>query len=327
VGKRVLITGGSGFIGANLARRALADGHEVHLFLRPGHRPWRVEEIAKEVHTHAVDLTRAEDVRTALAAVRPDWVFHLAAYGAYPIETDVRLMVETNLLGCVSLLDACVAAGVGAFVNAGSSSEYGYKDHAPAEEESLEPNSAYAVTKAAATHYTRLLSRTADINALTVRLWSIYGPYEEPKRLIPTLLVHALEGRLPPLVAPDTARDFVFVDDAVDALLKVAAAASLPRGSVYNLCSGIQSTLRDVVEETRRLTHLAVEPLWGGMKARTWDTSVWVGSPERMTREVGWRAHTTLSEGLARTARWLRSDPERFRHYSERILTNGGAGL
>ena len=230
-------------------------------------------------------------------------------------------MVETNLLGCVSLLDACVATGVGAFVNAGSSSEYGHKDHAPNEGESLEPNSFYAVTKAAASHYVGLTARTLDCNAITVRLWSIYGPYEEPTRLIPTLLVHALHGRLPPLVAPDTARDFVFVDDAVDALLRVAAAPSLPRGSRYNLCRGIQSTVRDAVDETRRLTKLAAEPAWGTMPARVWDTNVWVGSPERIAQDVGWRAQTSLSAGLERTARWLQNEPAYFRLYAERILS------
>jgi UDP-glucose 4-epimerase len=323
VGKRVLITGGSGFIGANLARRALTDGHEVHLILRPGHRTWRVHDIARQVHAHDVDLVNAADVRAAVARVRPDWVFHLAAHGAYATQTEMKTMVETNLMGCVSLLDACVSTGVAAFVNAGSSSEYGYKDHAPDEQECLDPNSAYAVTKAAATHYARLIARTLDFNAVTLRLWSIYGPYEEPTRLIPTLLVHALNGRWPPLVSPDTARDFVFIDDAVDALLQVAASPSLARGSVHNVCTGVQSTLRDVVDEARRLTGLNVEPIWGTMPPRAWDTNVWVGSPERMTKDVGWRAQTSLTSGLARTARWLRDEPGHFRLYSEQILSAG----
>lgn len=325
MGKRVLITGGSGFVGANLARRALEDGHEVHLILRDGHRPWRIEGLASEVETHLADLTSPEEMRQLVTKARPDWVFHLAAFGAYPTQTDLREMVHTNLLGGAALIEACAAQGVEAFVNAGSSSEYGEKDHAPAEDEVLEPNSAYAITKAAATHYVRFVANARNLNAVTVRLWSIYGPYEEPTRLIPTVLIHALGGRWPPLVAPDTARDFVFVDDAVDALLRVAAHPNLPGGAVYNLCSGEQSTVRRVVEEVRRLTGLEASPVWNTMPARAWDTKVWVGSPERMANDVGFRVSTPLPEGLEKTLRWLREEPRRTEWYAQRILPTGPA--
>ena len=163
-----------------------------------------------------------EQVRQAVHRIRPDWVFHLAAYGAYSSQTGFARMVDINLMGTVSLLDACTEIGVEAFIYTGSSSEYGYKDHPPREDELLEPNSHYAITKAAATHYCQFVARKPDVNAIAVRLYSIYGPYEEPTRLIPTLIAHGLRGTLPPLVSPATARDFVYVDDAVDALICLA---------------------------------------------------------------------------------------------------------
>src|SRR3982751_3709191 len=193
--KRILITGASGFVGANLARRALLEGHEVHVLLRPSHQCWRMDEIANEVQSYSADLEDRDRVRTVVRQVKPDWVFHLAAYGAYSSQKEFDQMVQTNVLGCASLLDACLDNGCVAFVNCGSSSEYGWKDHAPSEDEQIEPNSYYAITKAAATHYCELAARVQGARIFTLRLYSIYGPYEEPSRLVPTLLVHALEGK------------------------------------------------------------------------------------------------------------------------------------
>ena len=108
-------------------------------------------------------------------------------------------------MAAVTLLDACAAMGVEAYVQTGSSSEYGFKDHPAREDEAIEPNSHYAITKAAATHYAQFTSRQRGLHAVTLRLYSVYGPYEEPSRLIPTLLVSGFERRLPPLVSPAVA--------------------------------------------------------------------------------------------------------------------------
>ena len=301
---RCLITGASGFVGANLARRLLREGHETHVFLRPEHQSWRLEEIASQLHVHPVDLTARDEVQRAVRRIRPEWVFHLAAYGAYSTQTGLSRMVDTNLMGCVSLLDACVETGPEAFVYTGSSSEYGYKDHAPREDEVLEPNSHYAITKAAATHYCQLVARRTGVNVVTVRLYSIYGPYEDPTRLIPTLILHGLRGTLPPLVSPATARDFVYVDDAVDALVSLAQKSKRP-GAVYNLCTGTQTTLASVVETARKLLGLAVEPVWSSMARRSWDTDVWVGSPEALEKDIGWRSQTDFATGLRLTLEWF----------------------
>jgi UDP-glucose 4-epimerase len=317
--KRALVTGASGFVGANVARRLLEDGHETHVLVRQSYRPWRLDEIASSLRSHEVDLRDREGVKRVVARVRPDWVFHLAAFGAYSTQTGIERMVETNLMGSVALLDACAETGIEAFVQTGSSSEYGYKDHAANEGEPLEPNSHYAITKAAATHYCEFTARQRNLHAVTVRLYSIYGPYEEPTRLIPTLIVLGLEGKLPPLVSPRTARDFVYVDDAVEAMMRIASQTTLPRGSVYNICTGQQSSLEFVVSAVRRTFDIAKAPVWGSMQQRSWDTDVWVGSPVSMARDSGWRSTIDIESGLRKTAAWFLQNPRMHRLYASHI--------
>ena len=301
--KRAIVTGASGFVGANLARRLLTDGHEIHLLLRKSAQSWRLQEIAADMRLHEVELQDRDGVRRIVSEIKPDWVFHLAAYGAYPTQTVIDRMAGTNLIGSATLLDVCAETGIDAFVQTGSSSEYGYKDHPAAEHETLEPNSPYAVTKAAATHYCQLIARQRNMHAVTVRLYSIYGPYEEPTRLIPTLIVQGFEGKLPPLVSPRTARDFVYVDDAVEAILQVASEPALPRGSIYNVCTGQQSSLEFVVSVARHLLGITAEPVWSSMLGRSWDTDVWVGSPIALERDTGWRAGIDVATGLRKDDR------------------------
>lgn len=317
--RRVLITGATGFIGANLARRMLRDGHDVHLLIRTECKTWRVDEIARDVRLHQVDLRDREAVGQSVKAVRPEWIFNLAAYGAYSDQQRTGEMIATNLTGCACLLDACVENGFDAFVQAGSSSEYGYKDHAPSEDESIQPNSAYAVTKAAATHYCQFVARKHNVNVIAFRLYSVYGPYEEPTRLIPTLIVHGLEGRLPPLVDPETARDFIYVEDAVQAMVQAASAPDVPRASIYNVCTGVQSKLAEVVAVFKRMMDLRVEPVWASMPQRSWDTSTWVGSGNAIARDLHWVPAFDFERGLAAAVDWFRQNPAWLRFYAARV--------
>lgn len=312
--KRVLITGASGFVGANLARRSLAEGHEVHLLLRPQHSLWRIEGIRPHVRIHPTGLADAGPLAALVAGIRPDWVFHLAAHGAYPSQTDAREMMRTNVLGTMNLVEACLKTGFDAFVNAGSSSEYGFKDHAPGEDETLEPNSDYAVTKASATLYCRHVARQHRVPLSTLRLYSVYGPYEEPSRLLPTLIVRGLNGELPRLVNPDIARDYVQVDDVCGAFISAAEGKCEP-GAVFNVGTGAQTSIRQVVEVARRMLDLAVEPQWGSMPDRSWDSAVWVADHRRITKALGWKPTHSFEEGFRAMLDWFRIHPRVLDHY------------
>lgn len=312
---RVAITGGTGFIGANLVRALLYRGYEVHLLNRATSSMWRVERIRRDVAVHVIDLVDASSVREALRAIRPELVFHLAQAGGYSWQTNVIDMIAANYLGCINLLQAAKDCGTRVMVNAGSSSEYGLKPHPARETDSLSPNSDYAATKVAGTLYCRQWARREGLPVPTLRFYSVYGPFEEPMRLLPRLVSFGLEGRLPPLADPDTARDFVYVDDVVAAFLRVAEAPLADPGAIFNICSGRQTTLREVVAAAREVLNVAAEPSWRSMTSRAWDTGTWVGDPEHTRRELGWTATTSLDAGLSKFRAWFENEPGMREHY------------
>ena len=307
--RSVLLTGATGFVGANLARRLLREGCQVHLLVRREHATWRLQGIGDQVQFHQVELTDRAGLDRLIAQVRPEWIFHLAAYGAYSWQAGVQQMIQTNVTGTANLVEACARIGFAAFVNTGSSSEYGAKDHPPAEDEALEPNSHYACTKAAATLLCRYTAQSRNLHLPTLRLYSVYGPYEDPGRLFPALIRKGLQGELPPLVSPDTMRDYVYVEDVCEAYLLAATHPGQTPGAIYNVGTGVQTSMGQLVELARKTLGIAVEPRWGSMPARSWDTSVWVANNRQIWEGLGWQPRTSLAEGFSQTVEWFRQHP------------------
>jgi nucleoside-diphosphate-sugar epimerase len=258
---------------------------------------------------HEVDLCLAGAAAEIVTKVTPDWVFHLAAHGAYSWQTDAAQICRVNLMATIELIDAVERTGVNAFVHAGSSSEYGFKDHPPDEHERPEPNSAYAVAKTAATMYCCHRAEAADVPVVTLRLYSVYGALEDPRRLVFVLLERGLAGELPALVSPDTARDFVYVGDVCDALIRAAARAATNAGGVYNVGSGQQTTIRELVDCVRELLDISVEPDWGSHPQRIWDTATWCANTTRIARDLQWVARTNIRDGLGRTLDSMTAGP------------------
>jgi UDP-glucose 4-epimerase len=317
--KTVLITGATGFVGANLARRLLKGDFEVHLLVRPEYNPWRIDEIKSACRIHQIDLQDFEPLKDVVSRIRPDWIFHLAANGAYSWQTDVREIINTNTVGTVNLVQSCLSSGFEVFVNTGSSSEYGFKDHAPVENEYIEPNSYYAVAKSSATMFCQFMARSQKVQIPTLRLYSIYGPYEEPNRLMPTIIINGLAGKLPPLVDPNIARDYVSADDCVDAYLRAATTKTEDPGAVYNVGSQEQTSLAQVVDVARKVLNIAEEPNWGSMPNRKWDTSVWVSNSEKIKAELGWQARDSFEQGFAKMVSWFNENPKLLAFYQEKI--------
>jgi len=309
--ERFFLTGATGFVGACLARKLASIGCEVHVLLRKRSNPWRLRGIEDKIHLHFGELNEGEHLRDLVTDIQPTIVYHMAVHGAYPSQTDADEIILTNVFGTWNLLKACSEVDYKVFVNTGSSSEYGYKSFAMRETDLLEPNSYYAVAKAAQTLVSQHMACADRRPINTFRLFSVYGPHEEPTRLIPTLVQRAIEGKPLEMVSPDTARDFVFVDDVVEAYLQIGQ-LSMQRGEIFNIGTGIQSTMRDVVHAVLRATGATVKVHWGSMPARTWDAETWLADASKVRRGLKWAARTSLAEGIQKTADWYRSEGHRL---------------
>ncbi len=314
---KAVITGASGFVGANLCQRLLDDGYEIHLFMRASFNGWRLLDILPRVKIHIVDFLNSKELIQTLDKIKPDYIFHLAAHGAYSFQKNTTEIFQTNILGTQKILDASVAVGFQAFVNTGSSSEYGFKKQIHNESEIVEPNSAYAVSKVTATHYCSYIAKENRLRIPTLRLYSIYGAFEDPSRLMPTLIQNAFEGKYPPLVSPNIARDFVYIDDAVDAFLDAANKTPAACSEVFNVSSGTQSTINDIVKIVQSQFKISESPKWGEMEARSWDSDCWVGNNKKINQTTGWSPKTSLAQGIQKFELWFNDNPQ-FRQIYEK---------
>ena len=315
----ILVLGASGFVGANLLRMLLA--HRADVFgTSSTASPWRLEGIPAE-NIISGDLLIDAGLSGLLDATRPRTVFNCLAYGAYSFQADASLTYRTNVDLTARLVEALQARKVHRYVHAGSSSEYGDNAAAPTEDVALFPNSHYAVSKGAAAGLLHFAGKKQGFPGVNLRLYSIYGPYEDSSRLVPTAVLNGLKRTPSQYVDPTISRDFVYVDDACEAFLDAALNVTEARyGESFNIGTGVQTTIGDFAHLCRDMFALPDPPEFS-MPNRKWDVSGWFANPAKARDELGWSARTTLRDGMARMADWCRAleRPERYLQSSKKF--------
>jgi nucleoside-diphosphate-sugar epimerase len=214
-------------------------------------------------------------------------------------------------MGGWNLLKAANQVDYSLFVNTGTSSEYGYKQKPMKETDLLEPASYYAVTKAAFTHLCGHVARSDKQHIVTLRPFAVYGPYEEPTRLVPTLMRALYFKEQMNLVSSTTARDFIYVDDMVEAYLRVDQMKRYP-GEVFNIGTGRQETIKTLVKTAVEATGCSTEFHWGKMPARRWDTNRWVADIKKAQQCLDWQPRINLKDGLALMWAWYKENHRRY---------------
>jgi polyisoprenyl-phosphate glycosyltransferase len=302
----IVVLGAGGFVGANLLRQLLKHREDVFGVVRflPA---WRLEGIDRR-HILEADLIDLAAARNLVTNVRPRTIFNCVAYGAYSFETDFDLIYRTNFGALVQLVELLAEKDLAAFIHAGSSSEYGTKSAGPLEEESLQPNSHYSVSKAAASNYIAYAGKIRRLPIVNLRLYSVYGPLEDTSRLIPNLVAKGLKGAFPPLVDPNTSRDFIYIDDVCDAFVQAAARLTPDiYGEALNIGTGRGTTIRQLAKIAADVFAIGEEPIFGSMAGRSWDLPDWYAAPGKAERLLNWTAKTDLATGLKLTSEWIRS--------------------
>lgn len=300
----IWVIGASGFIGAKLFASLRALRSDVFALSSNLEGGWRSLHLPASSRLH-LDITKAEEVAHLVRTRRPQTIFNLAAYGAYERQSQPMRIHQVNYLGTLNLLLALQESGCAAFVQAGSSSEYGLNCSGPREDAKLEPNSDYSVSKAAAGHLLWFYGHLRNVPCCHLRLYSVYGPWEERDRLVPRLISSCLNGHYPPLVRPEISRDFLFVDDCTRAFLSAAltGCTSSP-GENFNIASGRETTIREIATLVGQITGVAHPPEFGAMPNRRWDLSRWYGDASKAREHLAWEPRVSLEEGLRQTVAW-----------------------
>lgn len=299
----VLVIGASGFIGANLLRRLITVRGDVSGTVFSGDT-WRLDGVPA-ASIAFMNLQDPVSVRSVLHRVGPRTIFDCSSFGAYSFEQDYERVHETNYLSFIRLMEEVEGMKLAAFVHAGSSSEYGLNSAAPSEDASLVPNSHYAVSKVAASAAVAYFGKVRGMPVTNLRLYSVYGPFEDSSRLIPALCEASLRGELPILARAEVSRDFVHVDDVIEAFVDTAQLMGPDlAGESINIGSGLQTSLAELANLAITSFGLIAEPCFNPVAGRAWDTDKWYADAAKAKRLLGWSAKISLADGLKQTRDW-----------------------
>ncbi len=306
--RTILVTGGAGFIGANLVHELVTlDDTTVHVLAEPGSNYWRLATILEKITVHEVSITNHAAIRQLVLSLRPHEIYHLAAYGGMPDQQDQAAVFAVNLYGTIHLLNVCKEVGFDVFINTGSSSEYGKKNIPMAESMPLEPVSDYAVAKIAATHFCLKEALVHKLPIYTVRPFSVYGDYEMPTRLIPTIISHALQKKTMSLASPHNVRDYIYIKD-MTALYHTIAKQKPTTALVFNGGSGIQSSTDDVVNAVEKITQTPLTIQWGQAASRPWEPTHWQADISLAKTVLNWQPQYRLQQGLSASLAWFENN-------------------
>jgi nucleoside-diphosphate-sugar epimerase len=308
-GQRVLVTGASGFIGSHLTRRLIAEGAQVHALTSAVSSvyPTRLLEVRDRITLHEASLADRGALHLVAADARPAVVFHLGAYTHVGKSWQrVDECIQVNIQGTVNLLMALEPIGVARLVNVGTSEIYGDVDVPFREDGPVHPISPYSVSKHAAEEYCRLFAEARSWPIVRVRPFNAYGPMQSPDRVVPEIVTRALQRQPLPMTTGQQTREFNFVEDLVDGMVRAAVAAGA-EGRLFNLGCGREVSMRDLAGLILSLLGDPIAADFGGLPARPTEIPRMYADTQRAEQDLGWRATTSLEDGLARTIEWYRS--------------------
>jgi dTDP-glucose 4,6-dehydratase len=316
--KRVLVTGGAGFISSNFIRHLLAHTDHDVVSLDALTYAGNLENLA-DVMSHERlsfvhgDIRDADLVEKVVAEV--DVIVNAAAesHVEKSIEEGASEFVTTNVEGTQILLDAIRRSPVERFILISSSEVYGTAEYAPMDEEHpLNPRSPYAATKAGGDRLAYSYYVTYGLPIVIVRPFNNYGPRQHPEKVIPRFITQALAGE--PLTIHG-ARDWLYVDDDAEAIEAIIAAdIDGLAGEVVNVATGIDISVRDVAESVIAAVGVDAETVF--VEERLGQVDRHIGSTDKLAALTGWRARTSFEQGLERTVEWYRQNEAWWRALS-----------
>lgn len=301
---RALVTGATGFIGSFLTERLLRAGADVAVLIRPNASTWRIRHVLARVTRIDGDLHDLAPSEHQIRDFAPDTVFHLAWFGVAGRYRNDPRQLQRNLPGTLELLRLAHRVGCRTWIGLGSQAEYGPHSRTLAEDAPTRPTTTYGLVKLCTGLAAASLAERLGLRLAWLRMFSAYGPRDHPETMVSYLIRTLLAGDRPRLTACEQAWDYLYVEDAAEAVYQVAATPAA-RG-VFNLGSGRCVRLRQVVERV----HDAIDPALpvgiGALPYRPDEVMHLEADVTRLAAVTGWKPTTPLADGLHRTIAWHR---------------------
>jgi UDP-glucose 4-epimerase len=305
-GRRVLVTGGSGFIGSHLTGRLVAEGADVHVLTSTVSSvyPTRLLPLRSAITLHEGNLTDRSAMDAVVAAARPELVLHLGAYTHVGKSWQrVDECIQVNVQGTVNLLQALAETSYERFVYTGTSEIYGDIDVPFAEDKQVNPVSPYSVAKYAGERYCRMFAQGHGWPIVCVRPFNGYGPAQSPDRVIPEIIVRALRGQPLRMTQGRQTREFDYVTDLADGFLRAAVTPGI-EGEIINIGGGEEVSMRQIATTVLDLMGNPIVAEFGALPERPTEIMRMYADSTKARTLLGWAPKVSLREGLANTVEW-----------------------
>ncbi len=312
--KRVLVTGGSGFIPSHLVRRLVNSGADVAIITKYNSvfDNVRLSDVWSKIKVIEADI-RNQDSLKQIKNFEPELIYHMAAYNHVGDSfTHVAESMDVNGKGTANVIEAY--DNYEKFVYISTSEVYGYQEKVPFEEDAYpNPISPYSVGKYSGELYCRMKMRMNKLPIAVIRPFNTFGPYQSMRAIIPELIIKCLNGEEIKTTEGKQTREFNYVSNIVDGLV-LAGEKKASVGKVINLGSGVEIPIKELVLKIHKLTSSKSELKIGALDYRP--TEIWrmSASNSRAKEFLGWTPKIDFETGLINAINWCKKYIEVYEH-------------
>ncbi|TKA00359.1 SDR family NAD(P)-dependent oxidoreductase [Bacillus thuringiensis] len=305
--RKILITGGHGFIGAHLVKRLVKEGAHVFILAREHANLWRLKKVLKDIQVRNGNIINAVEVQTIIKQIQPDYVFHLAADTEHSLQDDSISKIKTNIIGTANIMEAVKLVGCKKVINLGSSSEYGVTINPIHENTPLNPQEIYGITKAAATQIAHHIAERNKINIVTLRPFNIFGEGAPPRNLFSYIILQTLQDKEVYLTKCTQTRDYCYIENIITGLILAGTNTGI-KNEVFNIGSGETYPLKFYVEKIFQHFNSQREPLYGHIPYSLHDRLGVISDIRKIKKTLNWQVTVSLEEGIENTINWYKNN-------------------
>lgn len=304
----VFVTGGTGFIGSNLIKGLLNRGANVYALIRPN-SSIGLSKIQNLKGINYVVSTSRDLLKKIDSLPRFDVCFHLASYGVDYRQNDYNLLINGNINFTMEILQFCKFNKTKVFINTGSCFEYGMNNkRLIKEDDALNPETIYSATKVSNEIIAKTFCKNNNIKLILVRPFGVFGPNEGMHRLVPQIMKAGIKNEPLKLTMGNQVRDYLYIDDLINAYIELALSDNIKSNEIYNICSSKEITIRKFINKIIEVCNFNRKNyLFGEIPYRLNEDMYFVGDNSKLKKIIGWSPQFSIEDGIKMTYLWYKN--------------------